>query len=65
MASIVRIRDSFINFLSGFGDPAKDKSASQRFVCDLLDQEQLMAAYRSDWLSRKICDVPAFDSCRA
>lgn len=53
------------NFLSGFGDPTKDKSASQRFVLELMDQEQLMAAYRGDWLSRKICDVPAFDSCRA
>jgi hypothetical protein len=53
------------NFLAGFGDPAKDKSASQRFVLDLLDAEQLHAAYRGDWLCRKIVDVPAFDSCRA
>jgi hypothetical protein len=65
MASIVRIRDSLRNFLAGFGDPAKDKAAAQRFVFDPMDQEQLMAAYRGDWLSRKICDVPAFDSCRA
>ena len=53
------------NFLAGFGDPSRDKSAAQRFVLDLLDQEQLSAAYRGDWLARKIVDVPAFDSCRA
>ena len=66
-ASIYRLfsRDSMRNFLAGFGDPSRDKSAAQRFVLDLLDQEQLSAAYRGDWLARKIVDVPAFDSCRA
>lgn len=59
------VYDGMRNFLAGFGDPAKDKSASQRFVLELLDVEQLQAAYRSDWLCRKIIDVPAFDSCRA
>lgn len=57
--------DSFANFLAGFGIWGRDKSLSQRFVLDLLDQQQLDAAYRSDWISRKIVDIPAFDSTRA
>jgi uncharacterized protein len=68
MAVVTQLRsvyDGMRNFLAGFGDPAKDKSAAQRFVLELLDMEQLNAAYRGDWLCRKIIDVPAFDSCRA
>jgi phage-related protein (TIGR01555 family) len=66
-ASIYKMlsRDSMRNFLAGFGMPGKDKAASQRFVLDIIDQDQLQAAYRCDWLSRKIVDIPAFDSCRA
>jgi uncharacterized protein len=68
MAVVTQLRsvyDGMRNFLAGFGDPLKDKSASQRFVLELVDMEQLNAAYRGDWLCRKIVDIPAFDSCRA
>lgn len=68
MAVVHQLRsvyDGMRNFLAGFGDPTKDKAAAQRFVLELLDPEQLNAAYRGDWLCRKIIDVPAFDSCRA
>jgi len=68
MAAVTQLKsvyDGMRNFLAGFGDPAKDKSAAQRFVLELIDPEQLNAAYRGDWLCRKIIDVPAFDSCRA
>ena len=57
--------DGMYNFLAGFGVPGRDKAASQRFTLELLDQEQLQAAFRGDWLCRKIIEVPAFDSCRA
>ena len=56
--------DSMRNFLASFGT-SRDKAAAQRFVLELLDPEQLTAAYRGDWLCRKIVDIPAFDSCRA
>ena len=59
------VYDGMRNFLAGFGDPSKDKATAQRFVLELLDPEQLQAAYRGDWLCRKIVDIPAFDSCRA
>jgi uncharacterized protein len=72
MASIInfpRLRfpfqDSFKNLLAGFGVPGRDKGLHQRFVLNLLDPEQLNCAYRGDWVSRKIVDVPPFDACRA
>jgi uncharacterized protein len=58
-------QDSFKNLIAGFGVPGRDKAMSQRFVLNLLDPEQLTAAYRGDWVARKICDVPPFDACRA
>jgi uncharacterized protein len=57
--------DSFKNLIAGFGVPGRDKLTAQRFVLNLLDPEQLNCAYRGDWVSRKICDVPPFDACRA
>jgi phage-related protein (TIGR01555 family) len=57
--------DSFKNLIAGFGVPGRDKTTAQRFVLNLLDPEQLHAAYRGDWLSRKIVDTPPFDACRA
>ena len=72
MASLLqfpRIRfpfqDSFKNLLAGFGVPGRDKTTAQRFVLNLLDPGQLDAAYRGDWIARKICDIPPFDACRA
>ena len=66
-ASIYQLfsRDSMRNFLAGFGMPGRDKLTGQRFVLELLDQEQLDCAYRLDWIARKVVDIPAFDSCRA
>ena len=41
------------------------QSDAQRFVLNLLDPSQLDAAYRGDWIARKVCDIPPFDACRA
>jgi phage-related protein (TIGR01555 family) len=57
--------DSFRNFLAGLGVVGRDKATDQRFVFDLLTPDQLEAAYRADWISRKVVDIPAFDACRA
>jgi uncharacterized protein len=59
------VRDSFSNFLAGFGMPGRDKLMSQHWALSLLNVEQLEAAYRSDWVARKIIEIPAFDSTRA
>jgi Uncharacterized protein conserved in bacteria len=57
--------DSMRNFLAGFGLFGRDKMAHQQFVFQYFDQAQAEAAYRGDWLARKIVDAPAFDCCRA
>jgi hypothetical protein len=57
--------DSFSNFLAGFGLFGRDKSVSQQYYLNLLSPQQLEAAYRGDWLARKIVEVPAFDCTRA
>lgn len=57
--------DSFSNFLAGFGLFGRDKSVSQQYYLNLLTPQQLEAAYRGDWLARKIVEVPAFDCTRA
>lgn len=57
--------DSFSNFLAGFGLLGRDKSVSQIYNLNLLTPQQLEAAYRGDWLARKIVEVPAFDCTRA
>jgi phage-related protein (TIGR01555 family) len=57
--------DSFSNFLAGFGLFGRDKSVSQHYILNILTPQQLEAAYRGDWLARKIIEVPAFDCTRA
>jgi hypothetical protein len=58
-------RDSFQNFLAGFGVPGRDKSVSQFWWYWPLDVQQLEAAYASDWVARKIVEIPAFDATRS
>jgi uncharacterized protein len=59
------MRDSFSNFLAGFGMPGRDKLMGQTWVLNPLGVDQLEAAYRGDWVARKIIEIPAFDSTRA
>ena len=59
--------DTFINLLAGLGVHGRDKVMSQTAIYNLVnfDMRTLEALYRSDWLSRKIVDIPAFDATRA
>jgi phage-related protein (TIGR01555 family) len=52
-----------VNFVSGMGT-GKDKTISTQFAFTALDRSQAEAAYRSDWMSRKVIDIPAFDATR-
>ncbi len=61
----VKLWDNFKNFLAGFGVVGRDKAESQIWWLNPLDIQQLEAAYRGDWIARKIIDIPAFDSTRA
>lgn len=56
--------DSLENLVSGMGGP-RDKSVFTKFSTNIIvTPDQLEAAYRGDWVSRKIIDIPAYDSTR-
>lgn len=58
------VRDGLASMVAGLGTE-RDKAASVYYTEPTIDQQQLVAAYRSSWLPRKIIDIPALDSCRA
>jgi phage-related protein (TIGR01555 family) len=55
--------DSFINFLSGLGT-SKDKQVYSQFQTDIVPRQEIDAAYRTDWIARKIVDCPPQDATR-
>ncbi|WP_343711898.1 phage portal protein [Inquilinus sp.] len=55
--------DTLANLVSGLFT-SKDKLAHDRFIFVTQNREQLDAAYRGDWIARKIIDVPPFDMTR-
>lgn len=60
----VGILDSFMSFVSGLGT-GRDKATTNVYVFSPLGKDQLEKAYRGDWLSRKVVDIPAKDATRA
>lgn len=57
------VKDNLQNLVSGLGTP-RDKSAYSQYVFVPLNDAQLTAAYRSDWIARKVVDIPAYDATR-
>lgn len=55
--------DTLTNVLAGLFT-ARDKLAHDRFLQVMQDRGQLDAAYRGDWIARKVIDVPPFDMTR-
>lgn len=60
----MRLLDKLQNLVSGLGTRS-DKAVGNKFVLQLLDRAQIDAAYRSDWLARKIIDIIPYDMTRA
>lgn len=58
------LRDLLSNLVTGLGIAGKDKGVSTQFVFTPPDPQQLEAAYRGDWLSRKIVNIPPEDMTR-
>lgn len=56
-------RDSLTSLVSRMGTD-RDKAATTFYGLSILSDEQLIAAYSTAWLPRKIVDIPALDSCR-
>lgn len=58
------ILDGLRSLISSLGDPGRDKAAGLRHVDAIVADDQLIAAYRSDWISKKVVDIPADDALR-
>lgn len=56
--------DGFVNLLASIGVPGRDKFASQSYSFVPMTQFDLEAAYRGDWIARKVIDIPAVDMTR-
>lgn len=65
MGLTTQVTDTLINFLSKLGTKADKSTAARYAMLNQLDQSQLEAAYRTDWIARKVVDIPAADSTRA
>lgn len=59
----MRFGDRLVNLISAMGT-AKDKAGASRYFVVEMDQQQALAAYRADWIARKVVDIPAFDMVR-
>lgn len=59
-----RFYDSFVNLLAGLGVPGRDKFMSQQYVHIPMSQHECETAYRSDWIAKKVVDIPAWDMTR-
>lgn len=55
--------DTLVNLMTGMGTE-KDKLAGTVFGYSEIGKAQLDAAYRGDWISRKIVNIPAYDAFR-
>jgi phage-related protein (TIGR01555 family) len=64
MAWTAQVTDTLINFLSKLGTKADKSTAARYAMLGQLDQAQLEAAYRTDWIARKIVDIPPNDCTR-
>jgi len=64
MSTVTQLADSLKNLVSNIGT-GRDKRSYDRFVFVPHDRQELDAAYRGDWLSRKIVNIPASDMTRA
>lgn len=56
-------QDTLENLVTHIGTE-RDKSTHNRYMLALLDKGQLDNAYRGDWISRKVVNIPAEDSTR-
>ena len=59
----VLMRDGFQNMVANIGTP-RDKAAGATYRMVRRADEELIAAYRTAWLPRKIVDIPAQDATR-
>lgn len=62
-SAFARIRDGFVNLVNNLGTP-KDPRMATTYAMTPLTSAQLLTAYRSNWLARRIVDSIAEDATR-
>lgn len=58
------IGDKLSNFAANLGT-SRDKRSGAFYTVDTIPDDQLLNAYETSWVAKKIVDIPAFDSCRS
>ncbi len=66
MGDIIKLRsnDSLRSVVAGLGESSRDKMATTYYGQQYLDDYQLLNIYRSNWLGRKIVEIPVMDAIR-
>lgn len=66
MGNVIQLRanDSLRSMVAGLGDPFRDKMATASYGLQYIDDYQLAAIYKSNWLGKKIVNIPAMDAVR-
>lgn len=61
---LMQAKDAMVSLVNNMGKQGKDKSASTVYVMPVMTDADLLIAYRSSWLARKVVNIPAFDMFR-
>lgn len=62
--ALTNTQDGLKSLIGNLGDPSRDKSASVYFADKNIDDQQLMAAFETNWIARKIVVIPVQDGVR-
>jgi len=58
------LTDKLSSLVTGLGS-ARDKTSGVGYAFEPMRLDQVVMAYRGDWIARKVVDIPAFDMVRA
>ena len=61
---MTQANDGLTSLISNMGNPGKDKAASTAYTSLQLTDDQLIAAYSSSWIVKKLVNLPASDMIR-
>lgn len=63
MSAFTYLKDSLQNLVAGLGT-ARDKASHSHYALPVMDDQQLLNAFRGSWAAQKGVSIPAVDACR-
>lgn len=63
MSAFTYLKDSLQNLVAGLGT-ARDKASHSHYALPVMDDQQLLNAFRGSWTAQKGVSIPAVDACR-